>query len=134
MHGIQNSCANLKNNYYKNSKSNLDYGKYSISRAEYILLYYSLSNIDINKMKLDFLHDLKSFYTFVSSKIKYNGYTTINKIIINGASFNDIICNMFADFFANTNVYNQYDERNEYPYPIASFLFLLSPVRIYGMA
>lgn len=53
-------------------------------------------------INLNFLHDLKSFYTFASSKPKSNGYATKIKLYNRESSVDDVICKMFADCFAST--------------------------------
>lgn len=112
---------NIKNKRYKKYKesgSTDDYGKYSISRAEYILLNTKLYTDYLNNIKLNFKRDPKSFYKFVNSKRKSSGYPNIMKYLSRESSNDLSICNMFADFFATTYSDAQYNNSNRYPFPI----------------
>lgn len=110
---------NLKNKRYKNYKKSgslIDYGIYSVKRAEYNLLNIKLYNDYLNKIKVNFKRDPKTFYSFVNSKRKAVGYPTVLKYLSYESSNDLAISNMFADFFATTYSDSHYDDTNDYPF------------------
>lgn len=122
---------NRKNKHYKmyrKSGLNYDFYRYSVSRAEFNLLNKRLYANYLNRIKINFKRDPKSFYKFVNSKRKSTGYPGVMKYLDDESSDNMIISNMFADFFSTTYSKQQYNNAHTYPYPIVqqqSFLFPL---------
>ena len=114
-------AKNIKNKWYKkfkNSGSNYDYLNYSISRAKYTSLNsYCYANY-LYKIKKNFKRDPQSFYKFVNSKRKTIGFPSTMKLHQNESSNDNVICNLFADFFSTTYSDTLYDDSVPYPFKI----------------
>lgn len=114
---------NLKNKFYKKYKktgSLTDYGSYSICRADYNLLNMHLYNNYLTEMKYNFKRDPKMFYNFVNSKRRSVEYPSVMKFNGRESNEDDVICDMFADFFASTYSELKYDTSIKYPFPLPS--------------
>lgn len=114
---------NKKNKLFKKYKDTgfiTDYGKYSICRAEYNFLNANLYNKYINKMKNNFKLNPKSFYEFVNSKRRTREFPPVLKYQHCEADDDNVISNMFAEFFATTYSDSRYDISNTYPYHLTS--------------
>lgn len=71
-------------------------------------------------MKLSFKTNPKSFYKFVNTKRKTTGYPTVMKFQDRESCDDEIISNMFSEFFSTTYSDTKYDTSDIYPFPIVS--------------
>ena len=87
-----------------------------------------LYNAYLEKVKNNFKRDPKSFYKFVNSKRKCSGYSSVMKLHNIESGDDDVISNMFANFFASTYSNDQYDTSKGYPYHISTNQTICFPV------
>ena len=117
------SIKNYKNKLfkkYKKSGSSIDYAKYAVARSKYTSESRKLYNLYLNKIKLNFKSNPKSFYDFVNIKRKATSKPTILKFNNQTFEKNSEISECFANFFATTYSYSPCPNKDTYSYKLST--------------
>ncbi|XP_017486280.1 PREDICTED: uncharacterized protein LOC108374770 [Rhagoletis zephyria] len=111
---------------FKKSGLSSHYSAYSILRHKYNVLNKKCYNNYINRVRLNIVSNPKSFYAFVNTKRKTNGYPSTLKLNDLVSSDENIIADMFAGFFeSNYSASSTSSQLNSnlssYPFFLPSF-------------
>ena len=113
--------------HFKKTGSLVDYSKYSLLRRQYFDLNKKCYNNYLNKVKKNIVSNPKSFYDFVNSKRRISKFPSAMKYKSIISSDNDIISNMFAEFF-KSNYCNNSSKTFSYQQVLCSNTLINAPV------
>ena len=91
---------------FKTDRSTINYSSYCLVRSEYTIANHKAYNIYLNNVRNKFKIDPKSSYRFVNSKRRAADFSSVMKLGCHKSSDNEVISNLFAEFFLLLPVYD----------------------------